>query len=207
MKHISTPLRTLSETNPSLQKTLEDNLLQHKLFDTRTCLISGGVDSKVAEDTITKLLVWDNENDKTIQLFINSPGGEVNSGLAIYDTIRFINSPVAVISAGLCASIATIINCAVDPEMRFSLPNTKFLIHQPLIMGRIQGQASDLEIHADDILKTRDRLNHILAHACKQAVKKVEKDTLRDYWMNAKEAKEYGLISNIIEYKSDLHFP
>ena len=146
------------------------------------------------------------QNHEPIKLIINSPGGEVNSGMAIYDTIKFISSEVIVLNSGLCASIATIINCAVKQQHRYSLPHTKFLIHQPLIMGHIQGQASDLEIQAQDILKTRELLNRILAESCAQKQAKVEKDTMRDYWMNAKEALQYGLITKIVDSESQFKF-
>jgi ATP-dependent Clp protease protease subunit len=133
-----------------------------------------------------------------IRLFVNSPGGDVNSGFAIFDTIRFIKSPVIIVNAGLCASIATIINIAAKKENRLSLPNSRFLIHQPLIPGQVQGQASDLEITAKQILLTRAKINKYLADETGTKLEKVEKDTVRDYWMNAEEAKEYGLINKII---------
>ena len=176
--------------------------LKHKLLESRTLIISSDVNSKLAEDVLASLIYLDSVNTQLITLYINSPGGEVTSGLAIYDTIKAIKSQVKVINAGLCASIATIINCSVSQDYRFSYPHTKFLIHQPLIMGHIQGQASDLEIHAKDINNTKKLLNTILADSCKQDFKKVQKDTLRDYWMTADEAKKYGLISKIISNSS-----
>src|SRR5690606_12835378 len=119
-------------------------------------------------------------------------------GFAIYDTIRFITSEVTIVNTGLCASIATIINIAAKKENRLSMPNTRFLIHQPLIGGQLRGPATDLEIHANEILKTRERINKMLAEECGQPLSRVEKDTMRDYWMNAGEALEYGLISKVI---------
>ena len=141
---------------------------------------------------------------EAINLYLNSPGGEVNSGFAIYDTIRFLSSDVRIINTGLCASIATIINIAAKKQHRFSMPNCKFLIHQPLIPGQIYGQASDIEIHAREILKTRQKINELLSKECGQPLAKVEKDTTRDYWMNAGEALEYGLVTKIIENITDV---
>ena len=128
----------------------------------------------------------------------------MNSGFAIYDTIRFISSPVTIINTGLCASIATVINIAAKKDRRFSMPNAKFLIHQPLIPGQVYGQASDLEITAREILKTREKINKMLAKETGTPLDKVEKDTTRDYWMNAQEAVEYGLVSKIVETYKDL---
>ena len=128
----------------------------------------------------------------------------MNSGFAIYDAMRYINSEVRIITAGLCASIATIINLGAPKEHRYSLPNGRFLIHQPLIGGHVQGQASDLEITAREIIKTRAKINELLAEECGQKVAKVEEDTARDYWMNAEEALEYGLISKIVHKISEI---
>ena len=139
-----------------------------------------------------------------INIYINSPGGEVNSGFSIYDTMRYIKSECRIITTGLCASIATIINCGAPKEHRYSMPNGRFLIHQPLIGGHVQGQASDLEITAREIIKTRQKLNELLAEACGKPVPKLEEDTARDYWMTAEEALEYGLISKIVENISEI---
>ena len=166
--------------------------------------LSEAVSASTARHVVTDLLILDETSHEPIKLFINSPGGEVNSGFAIFDTIRFIKSDVWIINAGLCASIATIINIAAKKEHRFSLPNSKFLIHQPLIGGHFQAVASDLEIHAAQILKTREKINQLLALECGQPMKKVEEDTTRDYWMDAAEALEYGLISKIITSQSEL---
>ncbi len=175
-----------------------------KLLENRTIFISEGINPSVAKRVVSQLLTMDTLGHDPINLFVNSPGGEVNSGFAIYDTIRFIASPVRIINTGLCASIATIINCAATKENRFTMANCKFLIHQPLIPGQIQGQASDLEITAKEILKTRAKLNGILSDACDQPLERVEKDTTRDYWMSAEEALDYGLVTNKIESIADL---
>ena len=128
----------------------------------------------------------------------------MNSGFSIYDTIRFINSEVVIITAGLCASIATIINIAVPKERRLTMPNSRFLIHQPLINGQVYGPASDIEITANEIVKTRAKVNECLAEACGQDLKRLEEDTQRDYWMSAEEAIDYGLVHRIVRHKSEL---
>lgn len=183
-------------------------LLQHlserKLLEARSIFISEGIDSQIARRVMTDLLVLNKDSHDMITLYLNSPGGEINSGFAIFDTIRFIDSPVRIINAGLCASIATIINIATPKEQRFSLPHARFLIHQPLIMGQVEGQASDLEITAREILKTREKINSLLADECGQPLDRVSEDTSRDFWMTATEALEYGLVSKIITSERDL---
>ena len=184
---------------------LANQLTEQRLLDRRTLFVSEGINSAVAKRIINQLLTLEFDKPGTpINFFLNSPGGEVNSGFAIYDTIRFMSSEVRIINTGLCASIATIINIAAKKKNRFSTPNTKFLIHQPLIPGQIYGQASDIEIHAREIIKTRQKINELLSQECGQPLAKVEKDTTRDYWMNAGEALEYGLITKIVENISEL---
>jgi ATP-dependent Clp protease protease subunit len=175
-----------------------------RLLENRTIIISEGIDSDVAKRVIGALLSLEARGPEPITIYQNSPGGEVNSGFAIFDVIRFLKSPVRIVNTGLCASIATVINCAVKREFRYSTPNCKFLIHQPLISGTVRGQASDLEITAKEILKTREKINELLSEECKQSLERVEKDTTRDYWMDAKEALEYGLITKIIDNVSQL---
>ncbi len=184
---------------------MAQQLTEQRLLEKRTLFVSEGINSVVAKRVISQLLTL--EADKPgapINFYLNSPGGEVNSGFAIYDTIRFLKSEVRIINTGLCASIATIINIAAKKQNRLSMPNCKFLIHQPLIPGQIYGQASDIEIHAREILKTRQKINELLSKECGQPLAKVEKDTTRDYWMNAGESLEYGLIHKIIENISEL---
>ena len=184
---------------------LMTNFSEVKLMESRTIFISEGINSAVAKRVINSLLIFDEENSaKPVYIYLNSPGGEVNSGFAIYDTIRYIKADVRIITTGLCASIATIINLAAPKKHRYSMPNGRFLIHQPLIGGQIQGQASDLEITAREIIKTRKRLNELLAQECGQPLEKVEEDTTRDYWMTAEEALEYGLVTKIVEKKSEI---
>lgn len=188
-----------------LDLPFNEYLAEARLFEKRKVFISEAITSKSAKRYISELLALDAEKPgEPITLYVNSPGGEVNSGFAIFDTMRFIESPVTVINTGLCASIATVINVAAKKERRWSMPNARFLIHQPLIPGQVYGQASDLEITAKEILKTREKINHLLAKETGTPLAKVEKDTVRDYWMNAQEALEYGLISRIVESYKDI---
>lgn len=175
-----------------------------KLLESRSIYFSEAVTPDTAERVVANLLLLDQASDDPIYLYLNSPGGEINSGFAIYDTIRYINSDVYVVTNGLCASIATIINIAVKKDRRIALPNARFLIHQPLIGGQVQGSASDLEITATQILIAREKINKLLAEECGQTVERIEKDAARDYWMNAKEALDYGLIGRIVETKKEL---
>lgn len=188
--------------------TATDDLLRHfseqRLLEARSIFISEGIDAAVARRVISDTLILDEQSDETISIYLNSPGGEINSGFAIFDTLRYVKSPVRVINAGLCASIATIINISVPKERRYALPNARFLIHQPLIMGQVEGQASDLEITAKEILKLREKINKLLAEACGQSIERVAEDTTRDYWMTAQEALEYGLVSRIITNRDEL---
>lgn len=172
---------------------------ENKLLEKRVIFVSEGINSAVAKKVVNNLLAMDaQDSSKPIYMYLNSPGGEVNSGFAIYDTMRYINSEVRVICTGLTASIGTIILLGAPKKHRYTMPNTRFLIHQPLIGGHIQGQASDLEITAREIIKTRSKINHLLAEECGQPLSRVEEDTVRDYWMNAEEAKTYGLVTKIV---------
>lgn len=183
----------------------KDKFYWERLAKSRTLTLFSGVNAEVARDVIDGLLFLEAEDPSTpIKLLVNSPGGEVNSGFSIYDTIKFIKPEVKIICTGLCASIATVILIAAEPQNRISMPNCRFLIHQPLIRGGIQGQASDIQIHADEIVKTRAKINHLLSEACGQDLARVEKDTDRDYWMNATESLEYGLVKKIISSQSEL---
>ena len=188
-----------------IEKAIETAGVAKKLFENRTLFLSSPVTSEQTKTIVSALFALDlDDPSKPITFFQNSPGGEVHSGFAIYDAIKAIKAPVSVVNTGLCASIATIINVAVPKERRYSLPNCEFMIHQPLISGQIRGQASDLEITAKEMDKTRAKLNSILAEACGQSLDKVENDTKRDYWMSSKEALEYGLIGSVIESVSEI---
>jgi ATP-dependent Clp protease protease subunit len=178
---------------------------EYRLFENRVIFVSEGINATVAKRVVSNLLAMEAAKPGApITMYLNSPGGEVNSGYSIFDTIRFISSPVNIVASGLCASIATVIFVAAEKNRRYSMPNTKFLIHQPLIPGQIYGQASDIEITAKEILKTRQKINELLSKECKQPIEKVAKDTTRDYWMSASEALEYGLVTKIIENIKEL---
>ena len=193
--------------NPEVSNTIGDiekYSQSIRLLESRSIFLSEAVTAESAKKVVGDLLILDEQSEAPIYLYVNSPGGEVNSGFSIYDTIRFIKSEVTVITNGLCASIATIINIAVPKERRLSLPNSKFLIHQPLIGGHVQGSASDLEITATQISKTKAKINQLLAKECGQELSRVEKDTLRDYWMTAEESLDYGLIGGIVTHKKEI---
>jgi ATP-dependent Clp protease, protease subunit len=184
--------REESTPQPEMKRPLLERMLE-----TRTITIFGEIDMKLAQDVTQKLLVLDGESHEPIKIFINSPGGHVESGDTIFDIIRFVKSPVKIIGTGWVASAGALIYAAAERENRYSLPNTRFLLHQP--MGGVRGQAADIAIEAEEILKMRQRLNEIFARQTGQPLEKVEKDTDRNYWMTAAEAKEYGLVGQIVE--------
>jgi ATP-dependent Clp protease protease subunit len=167
------------------------------LFKSRTVMIFGEINQKVAESTCAYLLALSVENDDPIKIVINSPGGHVESGDSIHDMIRFIKPEVKMIGTGWVASAGAHIYLAAKRENRLCLPNTRFLIHQPL--GGAGGRAADIAIEAKEIIKMRRRINEVIARETGQPLERVEKDTDRNYWMSADEAKDYGLVSRIIE--------
>ncbi len=180
-------------------------LAMERLLKTRTIQLFGPVNQKLAENIISALLLLEAEDpSKPITVVQNSPGGSVSDGFAIYDTMRFVKPEVRVVCVGLTASIATITLLGAKKENRVSLPNTRFLIHQPLISGHVFGPASDLEITAQEIIKTRDKINEMLSEATGQPLERVARDTQRDYWLDAKTALEYGLISRIVTDRGEL---
>ena len=167
------------------------------LFKSRTVMIFGEINQKVAESTCAQLLALAVENDDPIRIIINSPGGHVESGDSIHDMIRFITPQVKMIGTGWVASAGAHIYLAAKKENRLCLPNTRFLIHQPL--GGAGGRATDIAIEAKEIIKMRRRINEIIARETGQPLERVEKDTDRNYWMSAEEAKEYGIVSRIVQ--------
>lgn len=169
----------------------------HKiLFDHRTLTLFGEIDSACAQETAEDLLALAYENDDPITMFLGSPGGHVESGDTVFDVIQFIKPPVRIVGTGWVGSIATHIYLAAEKENRLCLPNTRFLIHQP--SAGFGGDAVDIEIHAREIVKTRERINGIIAERTGQPIERVEQDTDRDYWMSAEESLEYGLVGKII---------
>lgn len=168
-----------------------------RLLKDRIIFLGTAIDDGVANAVIAQLLFLDQQNPKEdIKLYINSPGGIVSSALAIYDTMQYVHSDVQTICIGTAASAASLLLAAGKKGKRFILPNAEVMIHQ--IMGGTQGQASDIDIHAKHIIKTKGALNQILAKHTGQKIAKVEKDTDRDYFMTAKEAKEYGIVDKVI---------
>jgi ATP-dependent Clp protease, protease subunit len=186
------------------EKTGRDGeFLGRSLIKARTILISDPIDYKLTSRVIAQLLYLDNDDaEKPIKIFINSPGGSADDGFAIYDMIRFVRSPVKIISAGLSASAATVIMLAAKKENRFALPNARIMIHQPSM--RSFGAAEDLRRTAEQILKLRQRINELYAQETGQPLAKVSEDTDRDYWMTAQEAVEYGLISRVVSNHDEL---
>jgi len=183
----------------------EESLLLERMLKTRTILFSSEVSPASAQRLMERLLVLEAEDAAApITLLLNSPGGEVHSGFGVYDLVRFIAPPVRVVCVGLTASIATVILAAVPRERRFALPNARLLIHQPLFTGEVFGPASDLEITAHEILKTKDRVNRLLAEATGQPLERIERDTERDFWLSAEEALEYGLVGGVIDRRDAL---
>ena len=172
-----------------------------RLLKDRIIFLGGAINDAVANLVVAQLLFLEAEDpEKDIFLYINSPGGSINAGMAIYDTMQYIRSDVQTICIGMAASMGAFLLAAGTKGKRIALPNSEILIHQPLIAGGgLSGQATEIEIHAKQLLKIKDKLNRILAERTGQPLKRVEKDTDRDYYMSAKEAKEYGLIDQIIE--------
>ena len=169
-----------------------------RLLKDRILFISGEIDSHMAVVVIAQLLFLNSEDkDKDISIYINSPGGSVTAGLAIFDTMRHINAPVSTICVGQAASMGAFLLSAGEKGKRFALPNSEIMIHQPL--GGVSGQAEDIKIHAENILKIRSKLNKILAENTGQPISIIEKDTDRDNFMTAQEAAEYGIVDMVIE--------
>ena len=168
-----------------------------RLLKDRIIFLTGEINDQVADLVVAQLLFLESEDpDKDIQIYINSPGGSVSAGFAIYDTMQYIKPDVSTICVGLAASMGAFLLLAGEKGKRYALPNADIMIHQPL--GGAQGQASDIQIHAEKILKTRKQLNAIIAERTGQTLKKVEKDTDRDFFMSAEEAKAYGIIDDVI---------
>jgi len=169
-----------------------------RMLKDRVIFLTGPIDDDVANLIIAQLLFLEAEdNKKDIQMYINSPGGEVYSGMAIYDTMQYIKPNVSTICVGLAASMASFLLAGGEKGKRFSLPNSRILIHQPL--GGTQGQASDIKIQAEEILKIREEMNAILSKNTGQTIAKIDKDTDRDFYMRADEALKYGIIDRIIK--------
>ena len=172
-----------------------------RLLKDRIIMLSGEINDDVASSIVSQLLFLEAEDpEKDIYLYINSPGGVVTSGLSIYDTMNYIRADVSTICIGQAASMGAFLLSCGAKDKRFALPNSRIMIHQPL--GGAQGQATDIEIQANEILRIKNTLNEILAKNTNQSIKKIEKDTDRDFFMSAAEAKEYGIIDKVLEKSS-----
>ena len=191
---------------PGENRTLNTpvNELESRLLKQRKVLIFGAINEKVARDVTARLLTLASESEAPIDVYVNSPGGHVESGDTIHDMIRFVDgvAPVRIIGTGWVASAGALIFLAGRKKHRTCLPNTRFLLHQP--MGGVRGPATDIDIEAREIVKMRDRINRIIAHETGQPLEKVTSDTDRNYWMNADEAIAYGLCHRVIKSVEDL---
>ncbi len=178
------------------------DVLSERLLKNRTILIAEEVSKQLAQRVIAQLLLLEQESDKDeIKMYINSPGGDADAGFAIYDMMRFVKSPIKTICAGVTASAAVIILIGTEKENRFSLPNSRILIHQP--STGVRGTASDIQIEASEILKCREKINSMIAKETGKELEQVENDTKRNYWMSAEEAVAYGLLNKIITTGDD----
>ena len=186
----------VTEQSPRGERTMD---IYSRLLNDRIIFLGTPVDDQVANAIIAQLLHLDSEDpEQDINLYINSPGGSVTAGLGIYDTMRFINADVATTALGMAASISAVLLAAGTKGKRNVLPNTRITLHQPWIQGGPGGQASDVEIQARELVRTKRRLNEILAEATEQSYEKVERDTDRDYIMGAEEAVEYGVVDRVV---------
>jgi ATP-dependent Clp protease protease subunit len=176
--------------------------LVSKMLKTRTILLSGEINKDLSEKTIRQLLLLEDMGNDPVKIFIDSPGGDAYAGYAIFDMIRFVKPPVWTIGMGLVASAAAIILLASPRERRVGLPNSQYLIHQPL--SGIRGVATEIEIHARELDKLKERINRLISGETGAAFEQVEKDTDRDYWMNAEEARSYGLLSRVLTRRDEL---
>lgn len=192
-----------TEKEEKNEKTKEmPNIVMEKLFKSRTIIISGEINQALAEKVVTQLLILEEMGDDPIKIFINSQGGHVEAGDTIHDMIKFVKPRVIMIGTGWVASAGITIYLAADKENRYSLPNTRYMIHQPL--GGFNGQATDIGIEAEEILRVRKRINTIISEATGQSLDKVERDTDRNYWLSANDAINYGIVNKIITESSEL---
>ena len=183
-----------------LEKSEEKNPMMLKLLKQRTILIYGEINQDLAKSVTEQLLYLSAVSDDPITMFINSQGGHVESGDTIHDVIRFIKPKVKMIGTGWVASAGITIYLAADKKDRYSLPNTRYMIHQPA--GGVQGQSTEIQIEAKEILRMRKRVNKLIAKATGQTLVQIEKDTDRNFWLSAEEAKDYGIVGKIIESDS-----
>lgn len=176
--------------------------LMEQLINARKIFITGTVDEKMAKEVVQHLHILAAISNRPITIFINSPGGHAESGDMIFDAIRFITPEVIMIGSGCVASAGALIYVAANKANRYVLPNTRFLLHQP--SGGMQGPASNMQIYSNEIVRMKNRLNHIFADATGQAIERIEQDTQRDFWLSAEQAVEYGLVSKVIVTEQEI---
>ncbi len=176
----------------------DEDWLSKKLLENRTILISEPISDKIARKVVSQVTLMDQDNhDDPISVYVNSPGGSADSGFAIYDILEFVRSPVKTLCTGLCASAAVLCFLAGDDERRYSLPNSRFLLHQPRTV--VMGDASDIDIGATEIVRLRERYNEVVSEKTGKPADEIEEDADRDFWLEADEALEYGLVNTVIE--------
>ncbi len=208
VKHVYWQARMDDEDEPDAPVAEKEgsgsSVLENRLLRDRKVMVFGQITDKLAKDVVSRLLTLAEESDKPIDVYVNSPGGHVESGDSIHDTIKFLSGdvPIRMIGTGWVASAGALIFLGAKKDQRVCLPQTRFLLHQP--MGGIQGKAVDIDIEAREIIKMRDRLNKIIAEETGQSLERVSRDTERNYWMSAQEAIDYGLCSRVIAKRSDL---
>ena len=199
----SLPTWTLQDDEEEGSKQDKENFgFMEKMLKTRTILLSGEINKQLGERVIRQLLLLEDMSDDPVRVFIDSPGGDADAGFAILDMMRFVKPPVFTIGMGLVASAGALILLAAPRERRLGLPNSHYLIHQPL--SGMRGVATDIEIHAKEIERMRDRINSLISEETGKPLKQVVKDTDRDFWMNSEEAQSYGLLSRIIVNRDEL---
>ena len=185
------------------KKNEKKNVNENELLESRSIIISEPISKELAKNIFAQVVVLNKRSEtEPIYVYINSPGGDADSGFAIYDMLRFHPAPITTICSGLCASAAVIVFLASEEGKNYSLPNSRFLLHQP--STGIQGSASDIQITADEILKTRERYNKIVGSITQKSVKTITKDADRDFWMSSEEALKYKLVSKIVTSKKDI---
>ena len=193
----------LDENEENENKTNEiPDVYRKKLLDQRTVLIYGEITQELAKDITSQLLLLSALSDDPITIYVNSPGGHVESGDTIHDVIKFIKPTVNMIGTCCVASAGITIYLAAEKENRYSLPNTRYMIHQPA--GGVSGQTTEIQIEAKEIIRTRERINRLIAEATGQSVEKVEQDTDRNFWMSVDEAKDYGIVGKIISTSDEI---
>ena len=185
------------------EKDERDGGLLRRMLKARSILVSETVTDKLSRKVQSQLILLQQDDDTSpITVYINSPGGSADSGFAIFDALRFFKPPIRTIVTGLCASAAVMIQLSAPKELRYSLPNSRFLLHQPSTM--VMGSASDIQITAEEIVKLRERYNEIVSEETGKSVKQVTSDSDRDFWLSPEDAKKYGLVSKVITNYADL---